>query len=111
MGKLRSARDHLKDERVAAEDKLEKQRQGHEEEQSALSDSLDSTRGEAARLATEVQQLRYELRGTVPAHVARREADELRAALAQARESRSDALRQAEATSRRLIEMETEHER
>ena len=55
----------------------------HEAEEHSLSSDLSASRGEVARLAAEVQQLRHDLRGSVPAPAARREAEELREALAE----------------------------
>ena len=83
----------------------------HEAEERTLSSDLSAARVEVARLAAEVQQLRHDLRGSVPAPAARREAEELRATLAEVRNSRAEALRQAEVTSHRLIAMEMEHVR
>ena len=64
-----------------------------------------------SRLAAAVEQQRLQLQGSVPAHAARQQAEELRAQLGQAREAREEASRQAEATSHRLIELETTHAR
>ena len=76
-----------------------------------LSRDLDGARGEVSRLAAAVEQQRLQLQGSVPAQTARQQTEELGAQLGRAREAREEASRQAEATSHRLIELETMHAR